>query len=129
MRDSGNVKGIRDLIATRPGRGIRQNLSTDAGLGKNDIRGGDGGQVRDAACSRETSGNAGSRFPRPSQTPDTPHAVRDHETAETRFVGFILRRMHTRKLSYVNRLEGSGNLKAGKQEEEGEKKGWRGADV
>lgn len=54
---------------------------------KNDIRGGDGGQVRDAARSRETSANAGSRFRGPSQTPDTPHAVRDHGTAETHFVG------------------------------------------
>ena len=39
VRDSGNVNGIRDLIATRPGRGIRQNLSTDAGLGKKTILG------------------------------------------------------------------------------------------
>lgn len=71
--------------------------------------------------SRETSGNAGWRFPGPSQTPDTPHAVRDHRTAETHFVGFILRRMHTGK-SYINQLSarGNGNLKAGKQ---GEKKG------
>ena len=36
-RDSGNVNGIRDLIATRPGKGIRQNLCTDAGLEKKTI--------------------------------------------------------------------------------------------
>ena len=92
MRDSGNVSGIRDLIATRPGRAIRQNLSTDAGLGKTTILGiAMAGKFGMRPDSRETSGNAGSRFPGPSQAPETPHAVRDHRRAETHFVGLILR--------------------------------------
>ena len=40
-------------------------------------------------------------------------------------MGFILRRVHTGKFSYINQLSagGSGNLKTGKQEQEEEKKG------
>ena len=126
MRDSGNVSGIRDLIATRPGRAIRQNLSTDAGLGKKTTFGmamADKFGMR--PDSRETSGNAGYRFPGPSRTPDTPRTVRDDRRAETHFVGFILRGAHTGKLSCINQLSaiGSGNLKLGKPEEEEEQKG------
>lgn len=59
MRDSGNVNGIRDLIATQPGRGIRQNFSTDAGLGKKLYLGWMADKFGMRPDSRETSGNAG----------------------------------------------------------------------
>lgn len=59
MRDSGNVNGIRDLIATQPGRGIRQNFSTDAGLRKKLYLGWMADKFGMQPDSRETSGNAG----------------------------------------------------------------------
>ena len=49
MRDAGNVKEIRDLIEIKCG--IRQNLGTDVGLGKETIFGIAMKEARDAGFS------------------------------------------------------------------------------